>query len=84
MSAPFAGDVRLLMENLAKSLVDAPDQVTVEEEDDDRGTILALTVAENDLGRVIGKSGRTARCLRVILSAAGFKANKRYQLEIVE
>jgi predicted RNA-binding protein YlqC (UPF0109 family) len=72
------------MEHLAKSLVDAPDQVTVDVEDDDRGTTLALTVAESDLGKVIGKSGRTARCLRVILAAAGMKANQRYQLEIVE
>ncbi len=84
MSAPYAGDVRLLMEHLAKSLVDAPDEVTVDVEEEGHDTILALTVAESDLGKVIGKSGRTARCLRVILIAAGIKANHRYQLEIVE
>lgn len=84
MSAPYAGDVRLLMEHLAKSLVDAPDQVTVDEEDDGHETTLVLTVAESDIGKVIGKSGRTARCLRNIMSAAGMKAGRRYQLEIVE
>ncbi len=84
MSAPYAGDVRLLIEHLAKSLVDAPDQVFVDEEQEGHETVLALEVAESDLGRVIGKSGRTARCLRNILFAAGIKAGKRYQLEIVE
>lgn len=84
MPTPYAGDVRLLMEQMAKALVDAPDEVSVEAEEDQRGLTLALRVAEGDFGKVIGKSGRTARCLRTILSAAGMKADKRVQLEIVE
>jgi uncharacterized protein len=52
--------------------------------EEDGETVLELTVAESDLGRVIGKSGRTARALRTLLSAAGVKAGKRYALEILE
>jgi predicted RNA-binding protein YlqC (UPF0109 family) len=52
--------------------------------DEDGETVLELTVAESDLGKVIGKSGRTARALRTLLGAAGIKAHKRYTLEILE
>jgi predicted RNA-binding protein YlqC (UPF0109 family) len=84
MATPYAGDVRALIEMLAKSLVDAPDAVSVEAVETDRGTELQLTVAEGDFGKVIGKQGRTARCLRNIANAAGIKANKRVTVEIVE
>ena len=78
------GDVKVLLEQVAKALVDAPDQVSVNAVDEDGETVLELTVAESDLGKVIGKSGRTARALRTLMSAAGIKAQKRYSLEILE
>ena len=78
------GDAKLLLEHVTKALVDAPDQVSVNQVEDDGETVLELTVAENDLGKVIGKSGRTARALRTLLSAAGTKAHKSYALEILE
>ena len=76
-----AGDVRLLIEQIAKSLVDAPDQVFVEQVD---GDVIELEVAESDVGKVIGRQGRTARAMRALLSAAGLRAHKRYTLEIIE
>jgi len=76
-----SGDVRVLVELIAKSLVDAPDEVFVEKFDDD---VIELEVAESDVGKVIGRQGRTARALRALLSAAGHRARKRYTLEIVE
>ena len=78
------GDAKVLLEHVTKALVDAPDQVSVNELEEDGETVLELTVAEADLGKVIGKSGRTARALRTLLSAARLKANKRYALEILE
>jgi len=78
------GDVKVLLEHVTKALVDAPDQVSVSAIDEDGETVLELTVAETDLGTVIGKSGRTARALRTLLSAAGVKAGKRFALEILE
>ena len=74
-------DVRTLMEVVAKSLVDAPDDVFVELYDDG---VIELEVAESDVGKVIGRQGRTARALRSLLSAAGHRAHKRYSLEILE
>jgi predicted RNA-binding protein YlqC (UPF0109 family) len=79
-----AADVRLLIEQIARALVDAPDQVAVNQVEEDGETVIELEVAENDLGRVIGKQGRTARALRNLLSAAGVKAHRRYALEILE
>ena len=78
------GDAKVLLEQVAKALVDAPEQVSVNAVDEDGETVLELTVAENDLGKVIGKSGRTARALRTLLGASGIKAHKRYTLEILE
>jgi len=78
------GDAKVLLEHVTKALVDAPDQVSVDQFDEDGETVLELTVAESDLGKVIGKSGRTARALRTLLSAAGAKIHKRYALEILE
>ena len=73
-----------LVETLCKSLVDNPDQVRVTQVDGEQTTILELRVAQTDLGKVIGKQGRTARALRTILSAAGMKQRRRFNLEIIE
>lgn len=74
-------DVRALIEVIAKSLVDVPDDVFVELFDDG---VIELEVAESDVGKVIGRQGRTARAMRSLLNAAGFRARKRYALEIIE
>jgi len=74
-------DVRALIERIAKSLVDAPDEVFVEQVE---GDVIELEVAENEVGKVIGRQGRTARALRTLLNAAGQRAHKRYTLEIIE
>jgi len=74
-------DVRMLIEHIAKSLVDAPEQVFVEQLD---GDVIELEVAESDMGKVIGRQGRTVRAMRAVLSAAGVRAHKRYTLEVVE
>jgi uncharacterized protein len=76
-----SGDVRVLLELIAKSLVDKPDEVFVEQVE---GDVIELEVAESDVGKVIGRQGRTARALRALLSAAGVRARKRYTLEIIE
>ena len=73
-----------LIEQIAKSLVDSPDQVTVNAIEGEQTTVLELRVAQTDLGKVIGKQGRTARSIRTILSAAGMKLKKRFTLEILE
>ena len=73
-----------LVETVCKSLVDNPDQVKVTQIDGEQTTILELRVAPSDLGKVIGKQGRTAQALRTILNAASAKTRKRYILEIVE
>jgi predicted RNA-binding protein YlqC (UPF0109 family) len=77
------GDVRALVEQIAKSLVDDPTQVSVHQIDGDT-TVLELTVAESDLGKVIGKSGRVARAMRNLVGAAGIRAQKHFELEILE
>jgi predicted RNA-binding protein YlqC (UPF0109 family) len=79
-----AANVRTLIEHIAKSLVEAPGEVFVEEYEDGDETVIELEVAESDLGRVIGRSGRIARALRTVLGAAGSKQDKRYALEIIE
>lgn len=73
-----------LVETVCKSLVDNPDQVKVTQIDGEQTTILELRVAPSDLGKVIGKQGRTARAIRTILAAAGMKQRRRYNLEIIE
>jgi predicted RNA-binding protein YlqC (UPF0109 family) len=73
-----------LVKFLALSLVDTPDEVLVEEMEEDGAAVFELTVAEEDLGKVIGKQGRTARALRTILSAAASKVRTRALLEILE
>jgi predicted RNA-binding protein YlqC (UPF0109 family) len=69
---------------IARSLVDNPDAVEVHEVDSDHSCVLELKVAREDLGKVIGKQGRTARAMRTLLSAASTKQHKRAVLEIVE
>jgi len=78
------GDMRTLIEQIAKALVDDPAQVSVNPVEEGGETVLELTVGPNDLGRVIGKQGRTARAMRNLLGAAGLKFHKRYTLEILE
>lgn len=73
-----------LITNIAKELVDNPEQVSVAEVEGDQTTVLELKVAKEDLGKVIGKQGRTARAMRTILSAASAKIKKRSVLEIIE
>jgi len=73
-----------LIEQIAKALVDNPEQVTVKAIEGEQTTVLELRVAQTDLGKVIGKQGRTARSIRTILSAAGMKLKKRFTLEILE
>ena len=73
-----------LTKELAKALVDSPEEVFVETSGDSAYVKLELEVAEDDLGRVIGRSGRTARALRTILSAAAEKNGQRCSLDIVE
>ncbi len=69
---------------IAKALVDQPDQVEVTEVEGEQTTVLELKVAPEDLGKVIGKQGRTARAIRTILNASGMKLKKRFVLEILE
>lgn len=73
-----------LVEFVAKHLVDKPDEVVVEEVETQRGIVVELTVAEGDIGKVIGKEGRTAQAIRTLLQAGSTKGNKRIQLDIVE
>lgn len=73
-----------LIEYIATSLVDHPESVEVSLVDGEQSSVLELRVAKDDLGKVIGKQGRTAKALRTILSAASAKADKRVVLEIVE
>ena len=73
-----------LVEHIAKSLVDKPEEVSVTVMEGEQGATLELRVAPGDLGKVIGKQGRTARSFRTILNAAGMKQKKRLTLEIVE
>ncbi|MBN2443502.1 MAG: KH domain-containing protein [Spirochaetales bacterium] len=73
-----------LVEYIAKSLVDSPNSVEVNVIEGEKSTILELKVAQEDIGKVIGKSGRIARAIRTILSAAAAKTDKRVVLEILD
>ncbi len=73
-----------LVEFIATSLVDHPDEVEVTEVEEDDTIVIQLRVAKADLGKVIGKQGRTARSIRALLSAAAGKANKSARLDILE
>lgn len=76
--------MRELVESIAKALVDNPDQVQVRAVDGEQVTVLELRVHPTDLGKVIGRQGRTAKAMRTLLGAAGMKLHKRYTLEILE
>jgi uncharacterized protein len=78
------GEMKELIETIAKALVDYPDEVEVKEVEGEATTVLELRVAQADLGKVIGKQGRTARAVRTILGASGMKLKKRFVLEILE
>jgi predicted RNA-binding protein YlqC (UPF0109 family) len=76
--------MKALIEYIARSLVDSPDEVQVSEVEGEQTTVLELKVGKEDVGKVIGKQGRTARAMRAILSAASTKSGKRTVLEILE
>jgi len=78
------GNAQALIQHVAKALVDEPDQVSVEQVEEEGVSVLELQVAEKDLGKVIGKQGRTARAMRTLLSATGIKLHKGFELEILE
>lgn len=84
MIEPAASSPRAMIEYIAKAIVDAKGEVYIDEYEDGNETVIELEVAEADLGKIIGRSGRVARALRHILSAAGSKLDKRYALEIIE
>jgi predicted RNA-binding protein YlqC (UPF0109 family) len=73
-----------LVESIAKALVDHPEQVLVNAVEGEQVTVRELRVAPDDLGKVIGRQGRTAKSIRTLLGAAGMKLKKRYTLEILE
>ncbi|HYE91021.1 MAG TPA: KH domain-containing protein [Terriglobales bacterium] len=76
--------MRALVEYVAKALVDDMDAVSVTEVEGERTTVIELRVAQSDLGKIIGKQGRTARAIRTILNANATKMRKRAVLEIIE
>ncbi len=76
--------MRELIEYIAKALVDNPDDVKVSEVEGEATSVIELSVAKSDLGKVIGKEGRTARAMRTLLTAASTKLKKRAMLEIIE
>ncbi len=72
-----------IVEIIAKALVDHPDQVVVEEKDEDRMTVFELHVAQEDMGKVIGKQGRIAKAMRTVVKAAATRENQRVTVEII-
>ena len=76
--------MRDMVERIARALVDQPDDVAVTQAEGEKTTVLELRVAQPDLGKVIGKQGRTARAIRTILASAGTKLRKRIVFEIIE
>jgi len=79
-----APDVSGLVEYIAKALVDAPDQVLVNQVEEDDETVLELEVAENDMGKVIGRQGRVVRAMRTLLDAVSDRFDQQFELEILE
>jgi hypothetical protein len=77
-------DMKSLVEQIAKALVDKPEEVSVAEVEGERTSVFELRVAQSDIGKVIGKQGNTARAIRTIISAVGTKLGKRCVLEILE
>jgi predicted RNA-binding protein YlqC (UPF0109 family) len=80
----MSSELKTLIELVSKALVDMPDRVEVNEIEGEQTTVIELKVDKSDLGKVIGKQGRTARALRTILNAASTKLRKRSVLEIIE
>ena len=80
----YAKNMVGLVTEIARALVDSPESVSVEAIHEGEGTVLRLRVAATDIGKVIGKQGRTARSLRTILAAASMKLKHRFSLDIVE
>lgn len=78
------GELSKMIEFMAKMLVDLPDQVSVHEIEGENTTVIELKVAKEDLGKIIGKQGRTARAVRTVLNGASTKLRKRTVLEIIE
>lgn len=76
--------MRALVEMIARALVDQPGAVSVVEVEEEQATVIEVTVAPEDLGKVIGRQGRTVRSIRTLLGAAGMKHRKRFVLEILE
>jgi predicted RNA-binding protein YlqC (UPF0109 family) len=76
--------MKQLIEDIARALVDSPEEVSVKTVEGEQATVVELKVAPGDLGKVIGKQGRTARSIRTIVGAAGTKLNRRFTLEILE
>jgi len=81
---PVAARMKDLVDYIARALVDKPDEIEVEDVEEEDGLVIELTVAEEDLGKVIGKQGRTAKAIRTVLSAAASKTHRRVLLEILE
>ena len=79
-----AEQLKELVVYLARALVDEPDQVEVQTLEEDRAIVLELSVAPDDLGKVIGREGRTARAMRTLLSATPIRENRRVVLDILE
>lgn len=77
-------DVRTLVEQIAKALVDRPGEVYVDEVPEEGAIVLELEVAEEDMGKLIGRHGRTVKALRSLVAAAGIRQRKRFSLEILE
>jgi predicted RNA-binding protein YlqC (UPF0109 family) len=77
-------EMKSLVEQIAKALVDSPEEVSCSEIEGERTTVFELRVAKNDIGKIIGKQGNTARAIRTILGATGTKLGKRFVLEILE
>jgi hypothetical protein len=77
-------EIKELLEEIARALVDKPEEVQVSEVAGEQTTVLELRVAQDDLGKVIGRQGRTARAIRTILGAAGMKLRKHFVMEILE
>lgn len=84
MTSAAKGDPRILIETLAKAIVESPDEVVVDVEQDGDTTFVNLEVAESDMGRIIGRQGRTAKSLRAILNAAGVRHKTHYELDILD
>jgi len=81
---PTEGPARDFIEFVVKTIVDHPDEVVVEQSVDDLGVLITLMVNKEDMGKIIGKNGQTAKSLRVLLRMMGAKVDARYNLKIIE